>query len=73
MVVLLATNLPRKSATEVFAEIRGLRSEVPVILSSGYAEQAVTEPFADEARVGFLQKPYRLVSLREKLRELLGG
>ncbi len=72
-VVLLAIKLPQQSAEEVFAEIRGMRSDVPVILSSGWGEQAVTEPFAGQDRVGFLKKPYRLVSLREKLRELLGG
>jgi len=43
-----------------------------VLLSSGYDEHDATLRFAGKGLSGFIQKPYDLASLAEKLRAVLG-
>jgi len=71
--VLLDLTMPQLDGEQVFREIRRLRPDAKVILSSGYDESDVTSRFAGEGLAGFIQKPYRSDSLRAKLREVLGG
>ena len=42
-----------------------------MILSSGYNEQEVASRFVGKGLAGFIQKPYRLVELKAKIREIL--
>ena len=42
------------------------------LLSSGYNEQEVTQRFVGKDLAGFLQKPYVLSTLAEKLESVLG-
>lgn len=70
VLVLLDLTMPRMSGEETFSEMRRLRSDVRVILISGYEEERATERF--EALAGFIQKPYQLGMLREKIRRVLG-
>jgi len=51
---------------ETFRELRRLRSDVRVVLSSGYNQQDVTQRFAGKRLAGFIQKPYRLKQLAER-------
>jgi PAS domain S-box-containing protein len=71
--VLLDLTMPQLDGEQVFREIRRLRPDAKVILSSGYDESDITPRFAGEGLAGFIQKPYRSDSLRAKLREVLGG
>jgi two-component system, cell cycle sensor histidine kinase and response regulator CckA len=50
---------------EVFREIRRIRKDTRVIMSSGYNEQEVTRRFVGKDLTGFVQKPYTLAKLRE--------
>ena len=70
--VLLDLTMPRLSGEEVFREIRRIRTDVPVVLSSGYNEQDVTQRFVGQGLAGFAQKPYTLEKLREILGHVLG-
>ncbi len=65
--------MPGMGGDEVFAEIRRMRSDVPIVLSSGYAETEAMARLADAGRVGFLQKPYLPTALVEKIREVLSA
>ena len=56
---------------ECFRELRRLKKDVKVILSSGYNEQEVTQRFAGKGLAGFIQKPYVLDSLISKIRETI--
>jgi DNA-binding NarL/FixJ family response regulator len=56
---------------ETFRELRALDPEVRVVMSSGYTEQDVTSRFAGKGPVGFLQKPYTLALIEERLRAVL--
>ena len=57
--VVLDMTMPRMSGEETFRELRRLRADVRVLLSSGYNEQDATNRFAGKGLAGFLQKPYR--------------
>lgn len=71
--VLLDRTMPAMDGEEAFDEIRRIRPDAPVVLSSGYSEKEASERFAGRGLAGFLQKPYRARSLVEKLREVSRG
>ncbi len=54
-------------------ELRRLQADTKIILSSGYNEQEVTSCFVGKGLAGFLQKPYEMATLHEKLREILNS
>ncbi|MCC5875858.1 MAG: PAS domain-containing protein [Candidatus Sumerlaeia bacterium] len=70
--VLLDLTMPRLSGDEVFREIRNIDESVPVILMSGFTEDDAVREFLGKGLAGFLQKPFRLQELRDKLHESLG-
>jgi PAS domain S-box-containing protein len=70
-VVLLDMTMPHLDGEETFGEMRGLRPDVSVILSSGYSEQEATERFEGRGLAGFLQKPYRPSRLIDAMRSVL--
>jgi CheY-like chemotaxis protein len=69
--VLLDLTMPRLDGLQAFKEIRRLRPQVPVILTSGYTEQEAITRFDGLGLTGFLQKPFSwqdlLVALRRGL------
>jgi PAS domain S-box-containing protein len=69
--VLLDLTMPHLDGDEAFREMRRIRPDVPVILCSGYNEQDATQRFAGKGLAGFLQKPYNMAALKEKLNEVL--
>ena len=69
--VLLDLTMPRMSGDETFREIHKLRPDLPVILVSGYNEQEVTDQFVGRGIAGFIQKPFQLAELRDKLRAVI--
>jgi len=69
--VLLDMTMPRMDGHSCFEQLRSINPQVRVVLSSGYNEKNVTHVFADNELAGFVQKPYRLTTLRAKLREAL--
>jgi two-component system cell cycle sensor histidine kinase/response regulator CckA len=71
--VILDMTMPHKSGDEVYREIRGISPRTKIILSSGHNEQDAISRFTSEGLAGFIQKPYGLDELREKLREVLGS
>jgi signal transduction histidine kinase/CheY-like chemotaxis protein len=69
--VLLDLAMPRMSGEEVVPALRGLRSDVPIILTSGYPEEEALRRFAGRDLSGFLQKPYRPHLLAAQLDTLI--
>jgi signal transduction histidine kinase/DNA-binding response OmpR family regulator len=69
--VLLDLTMPHLDGEQAFREMRRIRPDVKVILSSGYNEQEATQPFAGKGLTGFIQKPYQLAAFRAELRNLL--
>ena len=70
--VLLDLKMPRMDGEETFEEIRKISDGVPVILTSGYSQLESEERFAGKGLAGFIQKPYSMTALREKLAQFLG-
>lgn len=71
--ILLDMTMPRMNGEEVFKRIRAVRSDLKVILTSGYTEQAAADRFTGVAPAGFIHKPFDLKELREKMREALAS
>jgi PAS domain S-box-containing protein len=65
--------MPEMDGEEVFRELRLLDPEARVLLMSGFNEQEATSRFSGKPLDGFLQKPFRVPALREKLQQILGG
>ena len=70
--ILLDLNMPRMSGGETLAELRKIRPEVKVLMSSGYSEPEAATIFDGQRVSGFIQKPYTIASLAEKVRTCLG-
>jgi CheY-like chemotaxis protein len=68
--VILDLTMPHMDGEQCFRELRQLRPDVRVILSSGYNEQEVTQRFVGKGLAGFVQKPYKLSMLKEAIRGL---
>jgi two-component system cell cycle sensor histidine kinase/response regulator CckA len=69
--VLLDLTMPRMDGITTFREMKRLRPDIPVILCSGYDEQEATQHFTNEGLAGFLQKPYSLEDLKNKIESVL--
>jgi PAS domain S-box-containing protein len=65
--VILDLTMPHMDGEQCFRELRQIRPDVKVIMSSGFNEQEVTQKFAGKGLAGFIQKPYRLSVLREAI------
>ena len=71
VVVILDLTMPGLSGEEAFREMRRIRPDVRVILTSGYNEQDTTARFAGKGLAGFLQKPFQLALLRDRVRAVV--
>jgi len=69
--VILDLTMPVMDGGEAFQELRGIDPDVVVLLSSGYNEQETMEQFEGSGPAGFIQKPYHVPLLEEKLRKVL--
>ena len=56
---------------EAFHEMKRMLPDLTIIVSSGYSEQTVAQQWAGKGLAGFIQKPYRMSTLEQKLREVL--
>jgi signal transduction histidine kinase/ActR/RegA family two-component response regulator len=65
--VILDITMPGMGGVATMAELKKMRTAVPVILSSGYSEEQVIDSLDDAAPTAFLQKPYDF----EKLARIL--
>ena len=62
--VILDMTMPCMDGEHCFRELRQLRPDIKVIMSSGYNEQEVTQKFVGKGLAGFVQKPYKLSILK---------
>ncbi len=68
--VILDLTMPRLDGEQAFRELRRIQPDVKVIMSSGYNEQEVTQRFVGKGLAGFIQKPYKLSTLRSVISTL---
>jgi len=66
--VLVDLTLLQLSGEDILSELRGLRADLPVIVSSGFSAREVVARIGAERMNGFLQKPYRPAELADLVR-----
>ena len=71
--VILDLTMPQLDGVQTFAELRRIRADIPVIVSSGYSESEVMPRFAGMHLNGFIPKPYTLDGLRAALARCLSA
>ena len=71
-VVLLDLTMPRLGGSDTYRELRHARSEVVVLLMSGFAAEEATAGFEGKGLAGFLRKPFRATELLQILHEAVG-
>ena len=65
--------MPRMSGREVATQIAAQRPEMKVLYISGYTDDSVFRHGVLEGGVAFLQKPFNLKTLAQRIREVLDG
>ena len=71
MLVLLDLTMPHMNGQETFHELFKINPAVKVLIISGYSESEVASRFSGEKIAGFIEKPFTLDELRDRLRENL--
>jgi DNA-binding NtrC family response regulator len=56
---------------EIFDRLKAIDPEVKVLLSSGYSINGKASKIIDRGCVGFIQKPFNLAQLSEKVQSVL--
>ena len=62
--------MPQMSGRELADRLTPLRPEMKVLYMSGYTEDALVQHGVLETNVAFIQKPFRIKTLMEKIREI---
>jgi signal transduction histidine kinase/CheY-like chemotaxis protein len=71
--VLLDLTMPGPGGEEVLQQIRAIKPDACVVLSSGYNEVEVIQRFTGMGLAGFLQKPYTAAALVDTVERVLRG
>ena len=72
-VALIDVGLPDRRGDELVVELRALRSDLPVIIATGYADRALQDRFRNERRLVVLNKPYDIAQLHAAIDALALG
>ncbi len=71
--IILDLSMAGMSGLEVLPELRRVRSDISVVISSGYSESETLRLFAGQKISGFLQKPYTPQRLLERVEYAVAG
>lgn len=69
--VVLDLTMPHMDGEEAFHKIIDLRADARVLLMSGFNEQEAIARFTGKGLAGFIQKPFTVSALREKLQQII--
>ena len=67
VLVILDLSMPNMDGITAFHELKKIKPDVRVLLSSGYSEKAISEQFTQEKPDFFIQKPFLLKDLEAKI------
>ncbi|BCG47972.1 Putative PAS/PAC sensor protein [Citrifermentans bremense] len=68
--IILDLTMPRLDGEQTYRQMRQLKPDVKVVMSSGYNEQEINQRLGGTGLAGFLQKPYNLSTLRDVIKEM---
>lgn len=71
--VILDLTMPHMDGVATLRELRKLKPDIKVIVSSGHAPHASAKNFSSDLPDGYIQKPYQFRQLREVVDKLLEG
>ena len=71
--VLTDLTMPQFNGWDTLEALRRIRPDIPVILTSGYAQASALDPDRTERPQAFLNKPYQMDDLKRALARALGG
>lgn len=69
--VLLDMIMPDTGGGEVFDRIKEINPDIKVLLTSGYSRDGEADEILKRGCYGFIQKPFRIMELSKRLREML--
>jgi len=69
--VVLDLTMPHMDGIKVFEQMRSIRDDVCVVLTSGYSEEEISKRYAGTGIAAFIHKPYLFSTLKAKLHEAL--
>jgi PAS domain S-box-containing protein len=69
--VLMDLTMPQMDGDVASHEMFRIRTDIPIILSSGYNSQDIKNRFAGTGLMSFIQKPYSMATLLETLHSVL--
>jgi len=70
-IVVLDMIMPDMSGSETFVWLKGINPDVKVLLSSGYSIDGKATEILNQGCKGFIQKPFKMIELSKKLRDIL--
>jgi PAS domain S-box-containing protein len=71
--VILDLSMPSMSGEECLRQLREIRPDAPILLSSGYSEADAMARIQDSGAIAFLQKPYTTRSLGDSVKTAITG
>ena len=71
--VLTDIGMPVMDGYELFSELKKLKPELPIIISSGFGEKTIGSRISKEEMAGIISKPYNPAQLQEVLKRALDG
>jgi len=71
--VILDIIMKRMNGRETFEEMRKIRPDLKVLVSSGFDQKGPVGELLELGADGFIQKPYNMDDLLDKVRSVLGG
>ena len=66
-VVLLDLIMPGLNGAQTLVKLRELEPDLPVLISTGYADRAAADSLTEEGANGFVNKPYHIETLAKEL------
>jgi two-component system cell cycle sensor histidine kinase/response regulator CckA len=69
--VLLDVVMPGLGGLEVLKRLKEINPQVKVLVISGYSEEKRAGELLEEGAMGFIQKPFKIGQLSQKLQEIL--
>ncbi|MGD2092566.1 MAG: PAS domain S-box protein [Candidatus Aminicenantes bacterium] len=71
--IILDLIMPKMGGEETYVKLQTINPQVKVLLSSGYSMDSQTNNLLNLGCKGFIQKPFRIHQLSQKVREILGN
>jgi len=69
--VIVDLAMPGMDGQQTFVALRQIRPDACIMLASGFDEEEVAQRFAGQGFGGFIQKPFSIVILEQKLNDVL--